>query len=182
MCNNGCKRCLLNIYTQRIHLLVGLGLFFLLLLLVVVNWLVMFSYPEGVWKTSKNSERIAAGMECLPFFLQIQWTVQGWVLSKGWPSAGDRISSVLWCMVLMHDSWSQHAIMQIISMHWTNTMFGIGLSKSSTAWRNLIVFPHPSLNHVKPMWRRCSFMSKKLTSKWHGLNVSVCVFSFCCLA
>ena len=37
-----------------------------------VNWLVMFPYPEGVRKTSKNSERIAAGMECLPFFLQIQ--------------------------------------------------------------------------------------------------------------
>ena len=114
----------------------------------------------------------------LPFFLQIQWTVQGWVLSKGWPSAGERVSSVLWCMVLMHDSWSRHAIMQIISTHWTNTMFGIGLSKSSSAWRNLIVFPHPSPNHVKPMWRRCGIMSKKLTSKWHGLNVSVCVFPF----
>ena len=34
----------------------------------MVNWLVMFPYPEGVRKTSKNSERIAAGMECLPFF------------------------------------------------------------------------------------------------------------------
>lgn len=51
-----------------------------------VGWCV--SHPEGVWKTSTDSQRTAVDVELLAFSLQIQWTVQGWVLSRGWPRAG----------------------------------------------------------------------------------------------
>lgn len=45
------------------------------------------------------------------------------------------VSCGLW--LLMHDSWSKHAFMQVISMHWTSTIIIIylelGLSKSPSA-------------------------------------------------
>lgn len=158
MCNNGC---MLEMSVKHIHTTDPSACW---IGFVFCWW--WWSIGWLCFPTQKVYERlIGTHKELQPVwnsyhFLQIQWTVQGWVLSKGWPNAGDRISSVLWCMDLMHDFWSRHAIMQIVSTHWTSTMFGIGLSKSSSAWKNLIVFPHPSPNHVKPMWRRCGLCQR----------------------
>lgn len=125
------------------------------------------------------TERIAAGMELLPF-LQIQWTVQGWVLSEGWANARDRIASVCWCMDLMHDFWTQHAIMQVISTHWTSTIFGIGLSKSSSAW-NPDCFPHRLQTMCHPRGEDAVMLKKQTISDigWMCVCVCVCVCVLC---
>lgn len=62
---------------------------------------------------------------------------------SGQPKTYSQSTAVVWELVscglwlLMHDSWSKHAFMQVISMHWTSTIIIIylelGLSKSLSA-------------------------------------------------
>lgn len=91
------------------------------------------------------------------------------------------VSCGLW--LLMHDSWSKHAFMQVISMHWTSTIIIIylelGLSKSPSA-QVKIMTNDPYLvsvkAHVENVFFNVSITKRRWKDWWHGLNV---IF-FCC--
>lgn len=135
----------------------------------------MFPYPEGVRKTSRVRKN-CSGHGMLTIFLQIQWTVQGWVLSKADPVQDSCVScgvygshAWLWCSMPSCKSFLRIERTQCLESAWASPL-SLGL----------IVFPHPSPNHVEAHVE--DLMSKETDSKWHGLNMSVCVFPFCCLA
>lgn len=91
------------------------------------------------------------------------------------------VSCGLW--LLMHDSWSKHAFMQVISMHWTSTIIIIylelGLSKSPSAQVKTMTndpYPVSVKAHVENVFFNVSITKRRWKDQWHGLNV----FFFCC--
>lgn len=108
---------------------------------------------------------------------------------SGQPQTYSQATAVVWELVscglwlLMHDSWSKHAFMQVISMHWTSTIIIIylelGLSKSPSAQVKTMTndpYPVSVKAHVENVFFNVSITKRRWKDQWHGLNVTF----FCC--
>jgi len=110
---------------------------------------------------------------------------------SGQPQTYSQATEVVWELVscglwlLMHDSWSKHAFMQVISMHFTSTIIffflELCMSKFPSAQVKTLTNDPYSLRmkaHVENVFFNVSITKRGWKDEWHGPKCFL--FFFCC--